>query len=607
MEEDGSQERVPQRPFKVCGALCKKGLPFQPVQTSKRPVLLGREARADHGYVGPDALKNEKLEQQQTSSGTWMSTKIKSTPGNISNDTPSETETDVFQATSSLSIGGFEDMPEVPDERMRLDNIELQLAAYSLTSKGLPRALDEDSHSCTSGEASGSGASAAEPVAASSSVGWTASRQRNHSTSSEPEERVPVIGGCVSLQEDAHSAWLLPPEVLLHAPSNEEIIHASKGAAGQVSAGARNIFLNTPLMQNEIEALQQLHLAMPNPDSPKYFSMNCLRMLHQCKFDIPKTVSMAQNVFEKRAANLPVSEAEVLPDLRSGFMYWHGRDLQCRPCLVIRLERLADIVKSPDRAMRLVTFVLEYALRYVLVPGRVECWGVVLDLQNALKVVSIFQVASLAATAQTLSDALEKVYCCRLAWMKIVNMPLCGMLSGLVNAAIPAEKKHKVNVASDATSLRDHFALNQLEECYGGNAPNLSPEETYPFHFFPDATLQKLLPRSQHTCAPCHLHLGDVWDTAAERMKEWLPRAEMASLPPAAALALSKLTRPVRPCCDMDHWMQLMKASENCEQHEGEGSLPLRLLSLPLRLPSLTAIVAAVRISRPWRSLAPGV
>merc|ERR1711920_1208655 len=88
-----------------------------------------------------------------------------------------------------------------------------------------------------------------------------------------------------------------------------------------------------------------------------------------------------------------------------------------------------------------------------------------------------------SSTAAAIGTTLEKVYCGRMVWLKIVNMP--GGLGRIVNGLIPAEKKDKVSFPSDvAAELLEQMEPHQLESRYGGTAPDLAPDETYPFHFF---------------------------------------------------------------------------------------------------------------------------
>merc|ERR1712039_715770 len=263
---------------------------------------------------------------------------------------------------------------------------------------------------------------------------------------------------------------------------------------------------------------------------------------------------------------------------KKGFVYWHGRDRKCRPCLVIRLERLGEMATDKERAVRVVMFALEYALRYALVPGRVENWVVIIDLANVMRTISPLKIGSMASTAAAIGTTLEKVYCGRMVWLKIVNMP--GGLARIVNGLIPAEKKDKVSFPTDvATELLELMEPHQFESRYGGAAPDLAPEETYPFRFFKNPRGEEALLKehptespssgesepedfSMHESTQLAFHEGLLWDSSsAEARARWLEQAKVSSLTPASASALSELqecNETVQPCRDVERWLELV-------------------------------------------------
>eukprot|EP00928_Gymnodinium_smaydae_P036317 TRINITY_DN25404_c0_g1_i1.p1 TRINITY_DN25404_c0_g1~~TRINITY_DN25404_c0_g1_i1.p1 ORF type:complete len:581 (-),score=107.69 TRINITY_DN25404_c0_g1_i1:234-1976(-) len=406
---------------------------------------------------------------------------------------------------------------------------------------------------------------------------------------SGPERSVPSIGGCVSLRAP-HSAHLLPLEVALFEPSDEEIFH---GGCVLGHVGARQIFLNTPLSGREASALRKFREALGG-EVPEYARPHALRLLQQSKFDMAKALELLRTLLTERVRRLPIAEIDVLEDLRSGFIYWHGRDRKCRPCMVIRLERLGVMARDRERVVRLVVFVLEYALRFAMVPGRVENWVVILDLANALKVISPFHLGSTLSTAIALGTTLERVYCGRMVWMKIVNMPGNNFVNKAVNSAVPSEKRDKVSFPADAAAaMLEHFEANQLEARYGGTAPDLEPEETYPFHFFPNATgtrkassVEQDGDTSLHHLTSHAFHEGCLWDTSCSdaARARWLRKAKASSLPPRAAAELSRLSGSiVEPCRDEIRLRQLLERAVPEAEEDAEGSANVLPISRPSR------------------------
>lgn len=385
---------------------------------------------------------------------------------------------------------------------------------------------------------------------------------------------VPAVGGCVELQAP-HSEHILAPEVVLFEPSELEIFAKPGGPLG-----SRLLFLNTPLTKEEQKALAELHqyLAEASKEDgeeagtfPLYMRLHALRILQFRKFNVAKAAALINTHLTERVKRLPIRERDVLEDLSKGFMYWHGRDRKCRPCLVIRIERMGDMKADRERAVKLVLFVLEYGIRFTMVPGRVENWVVIIDLANASSVVSVFQLASLASTASSIATILESVYCCRMVWVKIVNMS--SILASLVNGLIPSEKKEKIGILTDMTTqLAPFFEPNQLEKRYGGGAPDLQPQATYPFKFFPNCTGQA--PQSNvtsvHKMCTRPFHEGHLWEDSTradiQRLQDFV--SGQVPLTATAAKALANLpSKPsIKPCQDLDHWVQIMALPEERQE-----------------------------------------
>lgn len=247
------------------------------------------------------------------------------------------------------------------------------------------------------------------------------------------------------------------------------------------------------------------------------------------------------------------------------------------------MERLGGLARDKERLARLVVFTFEYALRYAMVPGRVENWGVIIDLRNVFKVISPLHVASMTATAVSIATALEKVYCNRMGWIKIVNMPGSSLLARAINATIPGDSKEKVSFPTDAAAgLMEHFEPNQLERRYGGAAPDTEPGETYPYRFFPGATGKVGEPGpaaeggdgpesgglSMHESVGLAFHEGLLWDeSSAESGARWMEAERPCSLAPHAAEYLSKKAgEQVLACRSMPRWKELHAGSKQLPQ-----------------------------------------
>lgn len=345
-------------------------------------------------------------------------------------------------------------------------------------------------------------------------------------------QTAPAIGGLVlslSLNE-----FTLPPEVVLFEPAPEDI-HRGGTLAPQGKTGNRLIFLNVPLLDFEQKALDKLHEALKNEKAlapggtmPGYVRLHALRLLQQAKWKVEKAINTIATHLEMRVQKMPVREDAVLNDLQTAIMYWHGRDRSCRPILVWRMEKVYALGLDADRATRMILFILEYAVRYLLVPGRVENWVLLVDLTGCG--LSMAASSTFRSITRNVTKLLEEVYCGRNFTTKIFHMP--SLLRAIVNSLIPEDKKSKVEFVADAdipSTMRKMCEPHQLEVQYGGTAPNVKPGEVYPFRFFPHCrgphsggkpplpSLHKVTDRLFHEGVSLDSHDKDLWSYSLQQ------------------------------------------------------------------------------------------
>jgi len=381
----------------------------------------------------------------------------------------------------------------------------------------------------------------------------------------------PAIGGLELAQP--HSEFLLPPEVVLFEPSVEDL---GRPAQAEGEAGKRMIFKNTRLTKRELDGLKTLHeelaaeakLTKEGDDGfPLYVGLHALRILQQAKFDTKKALAIILTHLNMRVKAFPLKDESLAEDLRKGLMYWHGRDRNGRPCLVWSMARLVQPTGSEfskDTAIKLVLFVLEYAVRYLMAPGRVENWILIVDLEN----VGLGHSSSAnREIAKNISILLEQVYCGRNFQTKILSLP--WVVKSIVNGFIPADKKEKVQFvgASELESVMGKlFEPHQLEKKYGGTSPNVLPEETYPFKFFPNCTGKAADgdDKSLHMFTDRAFHEGYLWDESTEVAKEkWVPKVQSQSLTSAACEDLESLgIQNAKACKDIKSWLERVNPEE---------------------------------------------
>jgi len=281
--------------------------------------------------------------------------------------------------------------------------------------------------------------------------------------------------------------------------------------------------------------------------------------------NVEKALEIMQVHLDMRVKKMPIHEDEIIDSVKSGVMYLHGRDKKCRPCLVWRMEKMNGL--NSDKVVQLVLFVLEFAIRYTMVPGRVENWVLIVDLQG----VGLQHVnASNKVIAKHVTSLLSDVYCGRNFCTVILHTP--WLVRTIVNSLIPADKKDKVYLLGDKeieSTLLGMFEPNQLEERYGGTAPSVSDETCYPFRFFPNATgLTKdwATPETPlHELVEHEFHAGNLWDESSENATHgWVGQAHKHCLTTASSKYIeTKINGGIPACISMEQWYQVLQKNMN--------------------------------------------
>ncbi|CAG9329248.1 unnamed protein product [Blepharisma stoltei] len=162
---------------------------------------------------------------------------------------------------------------------------------------------------------------------------------------------------------------------------------------------------------------------------------------------------------------------EVAELLNTGAFYMHGRDHYYRPILIMNCAKF-QFKKVPDDVyIRFLCFFFEYVTQNVLLPEHVENWVNLADMAHLG--MTKLPISSLSK----LSKILQPNFRCRLGVNYIVNPPSTAVFMwGLVKPFLDEGTIQKVNLLNDSIPrpLLTHCNPNQIEQKYGGTAPNLT-------------------------------------------------------------------------------------------------------------------------------------
>jgi len=187
----------------------------------------------------------------------------------------------------------------------------------------------------------------------------------------------------ISIDEKNISALSMPQEVLDFVPDQNAVVTRFKN--GQTE---RKLYSNTVLTAEEQTWMQNLRQEAQSQNLvflPSVAS-SALRYITRAKGVVKSAIKEMLGTQEWRQSYFssgPITDTSISEDMKLGMVYWGGRDSQLRPFLVIRVGRIpADFAKNHghERLVRILVFCLEYMVRYMAYPGKIETSTIMLDL-----------------------------------------------------------------------------------------------------------------------------------------------------------------------------------------------------------------------------------
>jgi len=234
---------------------------------------------------------------------------------------------------------------------------------------------------------------------------------------------------------------------------------------------------------NEYKALQSLKSQITeynenNLKSPLYIPDNIpeseiLRILQASKFDNNIAITNIISYLDFKKSYFPMKLSEKAIEILSttGFLYCHGRDRAFRPILICRAESyLANIKRfSYDDWLNAIVYFSEYVINYMMIPGQVETWNTIADLNNV-------SIINLPSDFHKFVKFLQTNYRSRLHFSFVFGMNrfldfLWRIIKNFLHSNV--EKKIVFINESNKNIIFNTILEEQLEMKYGGKAPNL--------------------------------------------------------------------------------------------------------------------------------------
>jgi hypothetical protein len=236
----------------------------------------------------------------------------------------------------------------------------------------------------------------------------------------------------------------------------------------------RIIFGYVPLKPNETKAMEEFrkyaednHLVLPKWTDDDHRVL--LRFLQGNNFVIKKTAESLLSHVHWRETELIINEALAKSLLPYGLIYFYGRDRMYRPVLILNIRKILDMKMPLDDVKNLLLYVIEWGIKNMLLPGKVEAYSVIVDLTK----VGVFEIP--VGMLQNMVRILQNNYRGRMYKFFLFNAPM--LIKGIYTLVKPLLEKftqEKVNViGSSGKEILSILPETQLEVKFGGKAPNL--------------------------------------------------------------------------------------------------------------------------------------
>ncbi|CAE8594190.1 unnamed protein product [Polarella glacialis] len=372
----------------------------------------------------------------------------------------------------------------------------------------------------------------------------------------------------VSVKEENIGPFTMAVEAFTFEPQDDmKISHFKNGDK------ERKIYCNLDLGEDEKENVAKLQEQAKKEGLEFLPSVVIMagRFLSRARGDPHKAIQLMQATQEWRLDYFkagPVYDSEVLENLKLGVVYFCGRDFGMRPTLVCRANRIPaewhnDKKAGTDKLIRTLIFCMEYMIRYMLVPGRIENNCLIVDLKG----LGIFGIPMSAL--HHIYSIMSHHYIGRVFRFYVINMSsTLSAIAGAVKGILTDRQQQKLCLLTDIKELQKDFAPGQLEEDLGGTRKIVTSFYPFPMPGGPyeagatSGTLQTPTPGVHKVLSEAGIR-GRLWDPKLSREEN---RALHYS--PEAYEFFKSNNLPVPPDCQRQHEadQKIREAKEEAEE-----------------------------------------
>ena len=157
--------------------------------------------------------------------------------------------------------------------------------------------------------------------------------------------------------------------------------------------------------------------------------------------------------------------------LNSGFLYVHGRDRHFRPIIIVSVKMVKVIISQNytfDDISQAIIYLTNYVIKYLLIPGQIENWIVIVDFDD----VGLSDIGEFKKILSTLSKQRGRVF-------KDFFVNISGLIKISIKTAVKVfssvAKKLIILGPNELNKIQEIISPENIEKKYGGLANDVIP------------------------------------------------------------------------------------------------------------------------------------
>ena len=242
----------------------------------------------------------------------------------------------------------------------------------------------------------------------------------------------------------------------------------------------RFIFNGMEKTQFEKEKLEEFYAFIKEKEKKKkiehflpdwWIESDTMRFLQASNYDIKKVYTLIKENLISTENARKIIDQRIRFILNYGFIYMYGRDTHFRPILIIEIRRavelMDDLKYTFEEVSQSILFFMNYIVNYMLIPGQIENWILICDLEQ-VGLGKLPQFKSILSSLSKFRCRVIKNYILHLSGIiKVAAQSILNLLGSASAKKIVVVDKKNLEI------IQELIRKDNLQIKHGGTAPDV--------------------------------------------------------------------------------------------------------------------------------------